>query len=1157
MRKFPLVLAALVLGMCSFAEQTNAVKLAVISETAETSTMADLLTAEFSRIDSVQLLERSEIQKVYHEQVLSASGSDYLKLGRIMGADGVVLLGSWQSGDSVHVSLRLVAVKPGVVLLDDRFEQLPQDPQPWAPETVKRLVPILPKLVLLTKDAIPVSVVNLRSALQSDESREVEDQLTALAIQRLSREKQIFVLERQHMQSLESERDLNVLDESEFWEGGYLLDGTVDNNGYSKDTITISAKLTPPKGGQPLPIEVSGSRSNLVEVINKLSDKILENLKPGQNAKPWNATEEAAQFYAEAQWALEWGVYPKARESADSAWALGKKDIDTAIARIQAYGDNVALGTLPQVFKADTLRSGYLVAFKVPEVEKIKPLTRALEIFHQNASMLLDPTNADSEAAALGVQLLARTSGMLESFYFSAEARLGNEPELKALREGSREVIMDLTRQPLKPPTDGFLMEDPQQALNWLLWEEAGMTSEKPEDTLGLLHRLLESGYHPADLPRVVGWNWEDRKRVRTVLRQFVTETCASTNKSIQMEGMLQALLMTSDEHLEDRKRIENQLCDAMWENRDLLFHDVEMASLVRRTRAAVQKLYDEKPDSQYWNHEPIDSLHHRLHMDLLTRATEKDRAMISELFWLYRQDLENEQQARELLPVALSYQQRVPSDTGIHLIIDDIKREAGMKQPSVAAVAAPAPVTVVAEEPMEARFVSWKFSNMDHKPGRDPYFRGMCLQNGLLWVHMGYASGRGEFIIPNEEGPNSYLGVNATMGVTKEIQFPSDLEQPGELFAVSSNALYVIAGIHLYSYPFSMGKWEEIHVPMEGASQMVYIGNRLFIGMSDGLLEVQPETGQAKLLVSSRRKPAANEIDPLWEPAARLFALSNGFLGVISRNQCLTLHPGDGSWKMRNVPENLLPKAASGGGTWSTTGAGTTWFLNHLSLQHVQHYQRHKVNKGLQRYQHSRHYLLGFRNDDSPMDALMMKNGGVSPKQNPADVEKPVPTRWDWPQAFPLEPSIITLDEKRLWILCPRNAYFGMTPEVPVEFHDTRQATLFCFEPDVRQPVSLPIHFEENDLANLKDRNGKVRDVFDPEAGGFRNNMTRQFEHTASSDPFWMETPEGFVFGGPSYRGHWLIPRKQLESKLKEGRQVLLKQSGQADSSAPNTPKL
>ena len=121
-------------------------------------------------------------------------------------------------------------------------------------------------------------MVNLRSAVQSAEGQETERQLKLLTIQRLSQEKQFFVLERQRMQLLSEEKELKA-DESAFWNGSYLLEGVVDQNGYSQEGIAINARLTPPKGGAPLLIEVSGSRTNYAEVINRLTAKVAELLK--------------------------------------------------------------------------------------------------------------------------------------------------------------------------------------------------------------------------------------------------------------------------------------------------------------------------------------------------------------------------------------------------------------------------------------------------------------------------------------------------------------------------------------------------------------------------------------------------------------------------------------------------------------------------------------------------------------------------------------------------------------------------------------------------------------------------------------------------------------------------------------------------------------
>ena len=108
------------------------------------------------------------------------------------------------------------------------------------------------------------------------------------------------------------------------------------------EIITLDARLVPPGGGAPIRIAVSGSRTNVSEVINRLADKVMESLKLGQSrALLRNARDEAGQFYNGAQWAMQWELYPQAQAAAESAWALGKHDADTAILRVRTYSESI------------------------------------------------------------------------------------------------------------------------------------------------------------------------------------------------------------------------------------------------------------------------------------------------------------------------------------------------------------------------------------------------------------------------------------------------------------------------------------------------------------------------------------------------------------------------------------------------------------------------------------------------------------------------------------------------------------------------------------------------------------------------------------------------------------------------------------------------
>ncbi len=102
--------------------QSNATpaRLAILAADRALGVADDMLTAAFSKREGVVLLERAEIEKVYREQQLSAANQDLIKLGQILGADGLALLQIVTEGTNQFLQSRLIAVKPGVVLAEFR-----------------------------------------------------------------------------------------------------------------------------------------------------------------------------------------------------------------------------------------------------------------------------------------------------------------------------------------------------------------------------------------------------------------------------------------------------------------------------------------------------------------------------------------------------------------------------------------------------------------------------------------------------------------------------------------------------------------------------------------------------------------------------------------------------------------------------------------------------------------------------------------------------------------------------------------------------------------------------------------------------------------------------------------------------------------------------
>ena len=609
-------------------------KLAIISESPDAASAVDVLTAVLNKNNRLQLLERTEIEKAYHEQEMSATSRNDLKLGRLLGADGLLLLNIVKTPQATNLTARLTAIKPGVVLTEGSFPWPLKDVSRWSESVAVGLDRFVSKLVLLPQDAIPVSLVNVRSAIESDEEKQTEQQLKLLTIQRLSAEPQLFVLERERMQLLGGEKELDS-DESAFWSGTYLLEGVLDQGGYSKDTVTINARLTPPKGGGPLVFEVNGSRTNLAEVVNSMAAKVNELLKVNSTVpKSWNPAEEAAKYFDEANWALRWGVFTEAQAAADSAWALGKQDQDCAIARIKAYetplhvrgyqngnftnpgNTNAVIETAveaaapnnpwglilhTQVY-GDTKSVDYAYALQFPDPASIDVATHALEIYYEFSrnspegliKVASEQTHwKNSEWYNLGIEDLVAASTVLQQFNFVPEAQKTAGEKLAELRRSARMVADWIARSP--SVYDSYFVGDRLATHDELantmdenstifrcqvLW--GCYWQERPEDAMALYHELMSSPvfcYIHSDFwlrelqkPRLAAWNQTDAQRIPRLWDDYLNELNSSTNVFWQLEA--RALALADADNDSDVALSFTNLFRAIFNNRDALVND-------------------------------------------------------------------------------------------------------------------------------------------------------------------------------------------------------------------------------------------------------------------------------------------------------------------------------------------------------------------------------------------------------------------------------------------------------------------------------------------------------------------------------------------------------------------------------------------------------
>ena len=1083
LRKSPFT-GLLIILLFSIAAASAQPRLAIIPEDSSVASVADVLTVQFAKQDQVTLLERDQIEKIYHEQELSSGNTDYLKLGHILGADGLLLLRTATEGTNEFLSARLVAVKPGVVLTTEKFLWPITKPDDWSAAFAPHLNRFLSKLSVLEKDAVPISVINLRSAVSSPAGLEAERQLKLLTLDRLGREKQLFVLERQRMELLSDENRLKELDDSAFWSGSYLLDGVIDRDGYTEDRMTVNARLTPPRGGAPIEIEVSGKRDDLTGLTDQLAKKVIAVLNLKSTLPAWNAADEAEQFLAEGNWALRWDLYNESRAAGESAWALGKKSRDVAVLRVWAYARDV-----------DVVNEGFgniAIPF-YPDPAKLPSAIRAADLFCEEAPQWLTNSNGlDDEMFSQGIYVFRTAAALLDGFYTTAELRSGNEDQLAELRRLARQIeqILDAKADSARANLRRANHYNELNKYEETKWEEGCVIFDKPEESLALFQQMLATErFVPGSATeplRIVGWSWSDRKRVPELRQRFIAEASASTNDRLCLEGHLLSMAKTpfypeATFHAEERS-----LLDVIWNHRDWIYKSAENAAVLGQTEDILRNKYGEEATYTPFREEPFNSFRQNLRKAYLTSQTAFNPQVVDFLFnWKISPPFSPEQ-AHELVPLM----DGMPKTNWlIANACDRVRQAAGLPLQNVKPVP-PRPI-VPAEKSLVAKFISWNGNAFNTTPFSKPQVQNTIVREGRLWVEIQPV--QEQEIMPSGSG-TVYAAIDPKTGSCETIPFPEKLA-PYPIFDVTADSIYVGVQDHIERYRRREKRWESIPCTFSGSAQVTEFHGKLYLSTSDSLLEVEPDSGAVQILASARRKPAANELDSLMvDNSHEFFRVDERlFLGI--GNRIFSYTPTNKAWQP--LPE--LPSRMSVFSRQYYSGAGALLYV-----------------PGPGNVMPDRIFATWL--DASSPQLLLEKHRQFEPT-NSVFARQFGPPCWDWPQPFKLDYPCVIADAKSLWMLHPRMVFsYSQPPEEPVAFEDDRHATLLHFEPGNRQATTVAIRFEKDD---------QPLDAFDRKYLMFRPQI---FGAVA---PIWIMCQDGFVVCSHNLMGHWFIPRSEIESHL------------------------
>ncbi len=292
--------------------------------------LADVLTAELSKSPNVEIVERSELERILAERNLP--GGTWIQIGELAKANGLIIFHSEMVDREKITFARLVAVQPGAVISE---LVLPEsiEPNVRAKAIVERFAPLFEKLSMPRNEAMPVSIVGYHAVVNDPALIEIESGLGTLLARRLIRERNVFVLERQRLESVDAEHESGALGPEPFWSAGAIIEGTIE----AKDDRLLIKTWVRRAGAPGMTADLQTDRKSNDALAAKLAAQILEKLGQSRTAPDWHPAEEAAELKREAAWCRRAGLFSRGIAAANASWILGDRSLELIRTRLGLY----------------------------------------------------------------------------------------------------------------------------------------------------------------------------------------------------------------------------------------------------------------------------------------------------------------------------------------------------------------------------------------------------------------------------------------------------------------------------------------------------------------------------------------------------------------------------------------------------------------------------------------------------------------------------------------------------------------------------------------------------------------------------------------------------------------------------------------------------
>ena len=533
-------------------------RIAVLTE-ASLASWADLIEAGLVDKPGLELLDRRLIQRVLDEQKLSltqATSAQSVRIGKLLGADGLIILRKEQGIDGETALVRMVAVGPGLVLAEPSYPLTGKNVSPLeaAGDVTERLLAVQPKLRVKPDDAVLVSVAGLFSAVDRGRARLVERQLTLLLTHRLMHEANVFVVERRHLEKLAFEK-LLAPEPEPLATGSFVLAGSIETE-RNGETLHLKLQLKPPGDREPTRIDVSGPAQKQVELVEQAALDILKAIQTTPANDVWDRAAEAKYYAEHARWALDHHLLEDAQAAAESAWVLGNHDLKLREKLIRAYCLTAYQVFAGARYKQSTNAYHYGNAL-IDNPRALPALARALELvedylhFDPRPEEPLDPLDMHADTnidyRVVSTRALLSASRVLRGCWERGVSEKQAE-ELATIRRQIREIVPLLQCEEIVDHRDAWVYH--------LMGAYAPFWYERPAEVLAAYRTvfqmkvssdrfariLLESAFRdrdrsndgPRSLPRstpyLIDWNRRDPLQLQVPPESFLKELANSSN---------------------------------------------------------------------------------------------------------------------------------------------------------------------------------------------------------------------------------------------------------------------------------------------------------------------------------------------------------------------------------------------------------------------------------------------------------------------------------------------------------------------------------------------------------------------------------------------------------------------------------------------------